>query len=123
MDYVHSQGESQGRKSFTTIDDVIYLSQELFTRLTEIGKYKHPLAVRKGVKVMPDNKESETVRAGAITYFFDIKETRDSKPFLIITESRFKGEGEDHERKSIIVFQEHINEFAESVSKMKNILG
>lgn len=67
---------------------------------------------------MTKNKDSRTVRAGSITYFFDLKETRENKPFLVITESRFKGEGKNHERKTIVVFQENIKEFTKVLSEM-----
>jgi len=42
---------------------------------------------------MPINTANKTVRAGSTTYFFDIKETKGGKLYLVITESRFKGEG------------------------------
>ena len=60
-------------------------------------------------------QNSKTVKAGSKTYFFDIKETKEGKPYLLITESRFKGEGEERERSSIIVFQENAQEFTEAV--------
>ncbi|MBC8508445.1 MAG: DUF3276 family protein [Chloroflexi bacterium] len=111
-------GGNPDREAFTTIDDAIQLSQELLVRLSKIREYKYPLAVRKGVKIMEDKNESKTVRAGAITYFFDIKQTKDKKPFMVITESRFKGEDEGHERKSIVVFQDNIQEFSKAVSEI-----
>ena len=67
---------------------------------------------------MEREKNSEMLKAGSKTYFFDIKETREGKPYLIITESRLKGEGEKPERSSIMVFQENIEEFAGIVAKM-----
>ena len=67
-------------------------------------------------------KHSKTVKAGSKTYFFDIKETKDGKPFLLITESRFKGEGEERERSSIIVFQDNAQEFTEAVTEMSEKL-
>ena len=42
---------------------------------------------------MPINTANKTVKAGLTTYFFDIKETKGGKLYLVITESRFKGEG------------------------------
>ncbi len=39
--------------------------------------------------------------------FFDLKETKEGQPYLTITESRFKGEGKDRERASILVFPDH----------------
>jgi len=68
---------------------------------------------------MTDPKgHSKTVKAGAITYFFDTKQTKEKKPYLMITESRFKDEGEDRERKTIFVFREQAAEFAKTVSEM-----
>ena len=67
---------------------------------------------------MSNNEKSMQVKAGGRTYFFDIKKTREEKPFLLITESRFKGEGEERERNTIIVFPENANEFADAVSQM-----
>lgn len=67
---------------------------------------------------MVERKESKTVRAGSITYFFDLKETKDHKPFLVITESRFKGEDEDRERKSIVVFQDNIKDFTKAINEV-----
>ena len=110
--------EITNQGNFTTIDDIIRLSQDLYERLNKIGEYKYPLAVRKGVNVMLDKKDSRTVRAGSITYFFDVKQTKEDKPFLVITESRFKGEGENHERKSIVVFQDNIQEFSNAISEI-----
>ena len=89
--------EYPNSQAITTIDDVIRLSEELYTRLSKIGEYKHPLAVRRGVKFMVAQKGSKTIKAGATTYFLDIKHTRDSKPYLVITESRFKGEDQERE--------------------------
>jgi len=54
---------------------------------------------------------SKTVKAGAKTYFLDLKETKEGKPYLVITESRFKGEGQQRERASIAVFPEHARDF------------
>ena len=115
-----SKSGSDSRLGFTTIDDVIQLAQELMARLSQLGEYKHPLMVRRGrkgvVNVVERNDDSMTIKAGAKTYFFDIKETKEGKPYLVITESRFKGEGKDRERNSIVVFQENAQEFAETVS-------
>ncbi len=61
-------------------------------------------------------KESQTVRAGSITYFFDVKETKTGKPYLAITESRFQGEGIQRKRKTISVFHEHFSNFLEALN-------
>ena len=113
--------ERPSQHAFTTIDDLILLSQELFTRIRQISQYKHPLSVRKGVRQM--DLTSKTVRAGAITYIFDIKKTRDGNTFLVITESRYKGDDEQRERNTIVVFQESVKEFLQAISELCDKLG
>ena len=71
---------------------------------------------------MDQKIESRTVKAGSKTYFLDVKETKDGKPYLVITESRFKGDSNERERRTIIVFQENAKEFAEAVSEMTDKL-
>jgi hypothetical protein len=72
---------------------------------------------------MPENNASKTVKAGSTTYFFDIKESKAGKPFLVITESRFKGEGSERRRSSIVVFPEQIKEFASALRELETLLG
>ena len=80
--------------------------------------------IRKEVKDnMAGNDDSMQVKAGGRTYFLDLKKTKDGKPFLVITESRFKGEGEERERNTIMVFPENADEFSDAVSKMVTKLG
>jgi hypothetical protein len=67
---------------------------------------------------MTDQAKSNTVKAGAITYFFDIKQTRQGKPFLVITMSRFKGEDEERERTSMVVFPEQAQLFLSATQDM-----
>jgi len=121
MMQVSLYGERTSQQSFTTIDDLISLSQELFTRLNQIGQYKHPLGVRRGVKQM--ETKSKIVRAGAITYFLDIKKTRDDKPFLLITESRYKGEGGKRERNTVVVFQDSAQELVKAITELSTSMG
>ena len=60
------------------------------------------------------NDQSKTLKAGKKTYFFDIKETKGGKPYLMITESWFKSDEEDSEpeRNNIIIFPEQAKDFA-----------
>jgi len=67
---------------------------------------------------MTDQNESKTVKAGSKTYFFDLRETKEGQLFLTITESRFKGEGQDRERSSIVVFPDHAQDFLEATQEM-----
>src|SRR5262249_45870578 len=124
------------RIPFTTIDDVIQLVgqvnqlennitqlvKELLMRLTELGERKHPLSVRKGVRQLTQTEETHMLKAGSTTYFFDTYKTGEGKPYLKITESRFKGKGEASERRSINIFPEHaqafIRKFQEIISRL-----
>ena len=93
-----------------TIDDLHNIAQLLVNGLRKLWEYQYPLAIRRGVKTMKERKpNSETIKAGAI---------KDGNPYLLITESRFKGEGEDRERKTIFVFQEQAAEFSKTVNEM-----
>lgn len=67
---------------------------------------------------MDEAQDSKIIRAGSRTYFFDIKEAKTGKKFLVITESRFKGEGEERQRQSLMVFPENIEEFIKTVQEM-----
>lgn len=67
---------------------------------------------------MTDQNESKIVKAGSKTYFFDLRETKEGQPFLTITETRFKGEGQDRERSSIVVFPDNALDFLEATQEM-----
>ena len=117
------------KEPFVTIDDLVVRADELATGLRVLSEYKHPLDIRRGVKrgeevsEMADDSDSRTVKAGAKTYFLDIKKTKEDKPYLVITESHFKGEGKKRERVSISVFPEQAEEFVGAVSEMAAKLG
>ena len=108
------------RPGFATIDDMLDLARQLVDGLNQLGERKHPLDIRRGVRNMVEREEkkSEMLKASGKTFFFDIKETREKKPYLVITESRLKGEGEKPERSSIMIFQENLGEFSEIVGKL-----
>ena len=72
---------------------------------------------------MAEREENRTIKAGAKTYFLDIKSTKEGKPYLVITESRFKGEGKERERASVMVFPENAEEFSQAVTEMTGKLG
>lgn len=67
---------------------------------------------------MAGQNDSKTIKAGSKTYFFDLKETKEGKPYLVITESRFQGEDQDRERASIVVFPDHAQDFLETTQEM-----
>ena len=72
---------------------------------------------------MPDQNDSKTIKAGAKTYFFDLKQSKEGQSYLTITESRFKGEGKDRERASIVVFPDHSQDFLAAIQEMVKKLG
>ena len=115
-----SQTDSEtDRDIFITIDDLCNLAIKLSNGLRKLGGLKYPLAVRRGVINMVERaKNSETLKTSSKTYFFDIRETREGKPFLVITESRLKGKDKKPVRSSIIVFQDNAQEFSETVTRM-----
>jgi hypothetical protein len=51
---------------------------------------------------------NETIRAGARTYFIDLKETKENKPFLV----------KEHERTSIAIFPEYAQSLLVAFEKM-----
>ena len=64
---------------------------------------------------MSENPEgtSRMLKAGKKTYFFDIKQTKEGKPYLLITESWFKDEpNNEPDRNNIAVFPEQAKDFA-----------
>lgn len=67
---------------------------------------------------MNEQTESKTVKAGGTTYFFDVKNAKDGKPYLAITASRFKGENSDRERATIFVFPDHAQDFLVAAQEM-----
>ena len=117
-------GSSLTLTPIITIDDLQNIAQVLVKGLHKLGEYKYPLAIRKGVRSMAIQKGvSKTVKAGGITYFIDLKKTKKGKPYLMITESRFKGEGEERERKTLIVFSESVKAFSKAIGDMAAKLG
>ncbi len=106
--------------SFTTIDDCLKQARQLLSTLGSLAQQKHPLSVRKGsvlrtegkgVERMTETQTSKVIKAGSRTYFFDVKQTKEGKPYLMITESRFHGEGKARERISLTVFPEQAQAF------------
>ena len=72
---------------------------------------------------MPENNGSKIVKAGSTTYFFDVKVTKGGKPYLVITESRFKGEGSERQRSSVVVFPEYARDFQQALQEMVQAFG
>ncbi len=125
------KGEEPAREPFPVIDDAIEKAQELVATLQKLGKQKHPLDVRRASRLRKEvennmavdadhreKRDSTMIKDGSRTYFIDVEKMSDGKPYLKITESRYKGEGKERERKNIIVFPEKAKEFVKAVSQM-----
>lgn len=70
---------------------------------------------------MEEEKLSKMLKVGGgKTFFFDVKKAKNDKKYLIITESRFVGEGKERQRQSLIIFPEQIDEFIKIVSELAN---
>ncbi len=61
---------------------------------------------------------SRTIKAGARTYFFDLKKSKEGKLYLVITESRFMGEDNERERASIVVFPDQAQDFLTTTQEL-----
>ncbi|MBI5755631.1 MAG: DUF3276 family protein [Nitrospirae bacterium] len=62
------------------------------------------------------------IRAGRRTYFFDVREAKNNKRFMIIAEST-RAEDGTFTRSSVIVFPEDIGNFLAAFSEAKELLN
>ena len=61
------------------------------------------------------------IRAGRRTYFFDVRETKNSKRFLIIAESTRSDDG-TFNRSSVIIFPDDVENFLAAFSEARALL-
>ncbi len=64
---------------------------------------------------------TKMVRAGRRTYFFDVREAKNSKKFLIISESTPATDG-TFNRSSVLIFQEDIENFLAAFSEARELI-
>ena len=117
-----NSGSNSIQSRFSTLDDALEIVprlEKLADILKELGKRKHPLAIRKGVILnMTKTKNGVQIKGSGRTYFLDIQEAATGSKYLRITQSR-KAEGENEfERISIFIFPEDAKEFSQKVSGM-----
>ena len=121
MQFPYGPAEKRDDKPITTLDDCLSQAERLVSDLKHLASQKHPLEVRKGISLKQDSAStarSRILKAGAKTYFFDIKRDKEDRPYLVITESRFQGEGRERERARLMVFSEHARDFAACVAEL-----
>lgn len=113
------------KETITTIDDALRMAGNLYKGLIELSQSKHPLDIRKGVMSMYNERKGggEVIKTSGKTYFLDIEQTKNGKPYLKITESRKDGKNGDQIRNSVIVFQEDIREFAQAITRISFQIG
>lgn len=58
---------------------------------------------------------STRVEAGSRTYFIDVREAATGTKYLKLTESRWKGDGHEHDR--VMVFEEYVPDFMDALTK------
>lgn len=59
---------------------------------------------------------SETLKGSSRTYFFDLKQANNGKPYLSVVESRKNQEGE-YERARLLIFSDDFEKFSEVLNK------
>lgn len=69
---------------------------------------------------MAKKSPTEMVKGAGKTYFFDVRQAKNGKSYLAITESRIKGE--EKIRNSITVFPEDLKDFKNALAKISQDL-
>ena len=102
--------------------DLRALHMELFTKSSTSETYYEAISFRRN-NTMSEKMSLYTrmVRAGRRTYFFDVREARNNKKFLIISESTPSTDG-TFNRSSVLVFQEDIDNFLAAFSEAKELI-
>jgi hypothetical protein len=106
------------KEKVTTIDDLLVVAGKLYKGLIELSQRENPLEIRRGVMGMNTERESEIVKAQGRNYFFDVEKTKEGKPYLRITESHINKENNESVRNTILVFQEDMHSFIQTLTKM-----
>ena len=70
----------------------------------------------------PDALFSSMVRAGRTTYFVDVREAKNGRKYLSISESRLDGD-EKRQRSTLRVFSENVEQFRQAVDEAATVFG
>jgi len=116
---------SPNQSTFITIDDLAQMAEHLLEGINQLSSYKHPLSVRKGdsftkevIEMTEENKDSKILKARSKTYFFDVRKTKEGKPYLGITESHLKKDSKESQRSTIFIFPEDAPSFKQAFDEM-----
>lgn len=106
----------------TTIDDCVSVAQILAGMIDQVAQRKYPLSIRRGRSLNAQQKgepmNSQIIKAGNRTYFFDLRQTTDGKSYLVITESRLQAGGGGRERVRLTIFPEQATAFIQTLTTM-----
>jgi len=64
---------------------------------------------------------STKINSGRRSFFFDVKQTKDSKPYLKITETSVKGE--EKKRVNMMVFDSEMTEFKQALEQVFDFMS
>lgn len=62
--------------------------------------------------------DSKILKTRSKTYFFDVRKTKNGKPYLGITESHLKKESKEPQRSMIFIFPEDALNFKQAFNEM-----
>jgi hypothetical protein len=68
------------------------------------------------------DKNSQILKCGKRTYFFDLKEASNGNKYLKISESTFVKEGEPRKRNTFILFKDDVKEFVKTIKSLESTL-
>jgi hypothetical protein len=74
------------------------------------------------MEVKKQNKNSQILKCGKRTYFFDLKEASNGNKYLKVSESTFIKEGEPRKRNTFILFKDDVKEFVKVVRGLEGAL-
>lgn len=80
--------------------------------------YKEPKTEKSPYRIQYTEFFSTHMRAGNRTYFFDLKETKNEKKYIVLTESKKKENSNAFQRNSIFIFKENVDPFIENLNEI-----
>lgn len=69
-----------------------------------------------------DKLFSKRVKAGRRTYFFDVRETKNSDYYVTITESKKRFDDQSYVKQKIFLYKEDFNKFSDALSETINFV-
>jgi Protein of unknown function (DUF3276) len=70
------------------------------------------------VTIATEEIYSQKIMCGKRTYFFNLKEQASGTRFIDIVESKYERAEDRHQRVRLVIFEDHIDEFAEALGEV-----